>query len=163
MGSQTVGHDWATFIHSLSTINLGSTANPVHAIYICWDFLNFCFTIMVKCKYVYLLFIYTYAISCDLWSVVSDSATPWTVVHQAPLSMGFSRQECRGGLPFPPPGDLPNPGWNVPLLHWQADSLPLCHSGSPYVYAKYSNIVLQVKSSMFLRLHYLWPLDRDVY
>ena len=37
-------------------------------------------------------------------------ATPWTVAHQAPLSMGFSRQEYWSGLPFPPPGDLPNPG-----------------------------------------------------
>ena len=43
--------------------------------------------------------------------VVSDSfATPWTVVHQAPLSMGFSRQEYWGGLPFPSPADLPHPG-----------------------------------------------------
>ena len=40
----------------------------------------------------------------------SDSATPWTVAHQAPLSMGFSRQEYWSGLPFPSPGDLPNPG-----------------------------------------------------
>ena len=37
-------------------------------------------------------------------------ATPWTVARQAPLSMGFSRQEYRSGLPFPPPGDLPHPG-----------------------------------------------------
>ena len=37
-------------------------------------------------------------------------ATPWTVAHQAPPSMGFSRQEYWGGLPFPSPGDLPNPG-----------------------------------------------------
>ena len=37
-------------------------------------------------------------------------ATPWTVAHQAPLSMGFSRQEYRSGLPFPSPGDLPDPG-----------------------------------------------------
>ena len=37
-------------------------------------------------------------------------ATPWTVAHQAPLSMGFSRQEYWSGLPFPPPGDLPKPG-----------------------------------------------------
>ena len=35
---------------------------------------------------------------------------PWTVAHQAPLSMGFSRQECWSGLPFPSPGDLPNTG-----------------------------------------------------
>ena len=36
-------------------------------------------------------------------------ATPWTVAHQAPLSMEFSRQEYWSGLPFPPAGDLPNP------------------------------------------------------
>ena len=36
-------------------------------------------------------------------------ATPWTVAHQAPLSMGFSRQEYWSGLPLPPPGDLPDP------------------------------------------------------
>ena len=48
-----------------------------------------------------------------LWfghSVVSDSATPWTAARQAPLSMGFSRQENRSGCPLPPPGDLPHPG-----------------------------------------------------
>ena len=37
-------------------------------------------------------------------------ATPWTVAHQAPLSVGFSRQEDWNGLPCPPPGDLPDPG-----------------------------------------------------
>jgi len=41
---------------------------------------------------------------------MSDFATPWTVARQAPLSMGFSRQEYWNGLPFPSPGDLPNPG-----------------------------------------------------
>ena len=40
---------------------------------------------------------------------MSDSATPWTVAHQAPLSKGFSRPEYWSGLPFPSPGDLPNP------------------------------------------------------
>ena len=44
-------------------------------------------------------------------SVVSNSfAIPWTVAHQVPLSMEFSRQEYWNGLPFPSPGDLPNPG-----------------------------------------------------
>ena len=43
-------------------------------------------------------------------SVLSDSATPWTVAHQAPLSMGFHRQEYWSGLPFPSPGGLPNSG-----------------------------------------------------
>ena len=39
-----------------------------------------------------------------------DSATPWTVTHQAPQSMEFSRQEYWSGLPFPTPLDLPDPG-----------------------------------------------------
>ena len=46
------------------------------------------------------------SLSC---SVVSDSATPWTLACQAPLSMGFSRQEHWNRLPFPSPGDLPDP------------------------------------------------------
>ena len=42
---------------------------------------------------------------------MSDSfVTPWTVAQQAPLSMGFPRQEYRSGYPFPSPGDLPSPG-----------------------------------------------------
>ena len=55
-------------------------------------------------------------------------ATPWTVALQAPLSMGFSKQEYWSGLPFPSPGDLPDPG-TEPLSHWQAGSLPLVPSG----------------------------------
>ena len=44
-----------------------------------------------------------------VYSVESDSLQPqWTVAHQAPLSMEFSRQEYWSGLPFPPPGDLPD-------------------------------------------------------
>ena len=45
--------------------------------------------------------------------VVSDSATPWTIACQAPLSMEFSRQEHWSGLPFPPPGGLPDPGMEL--------------------------------------------------
>ena len=45
-----------------------------------------------------------------LLSRVQLFETPWTVAHQAPLSMGFSRQEHWSGLPFPSPGDLPDPG-----------------------------------------------------
>ena len=59
---------------------------------------------------------------------------PWTVAHQAPLSMGFSRQEYRSGLPFPSPGDLSDPGIEpmspaAPTL--QADTLPLSRQRSP--------------------------------
>ena len=50
--------------------------------------------------------------------------TPWTVACQAPLSVGFSRQEYWSGLPFPSPGDLPNPGIEPGSPVLQADSLP---------------------------------------
>ena len=48
---------------------------------------------------------------------------PWTVAHQAPPSMGFSRQEYWSGLPFPSPGDLPNPGIEAGSPTLQADAL----------------------------------------
>ena len=50
--------------------------------------------------------------------------TSWTVAYQAPLSMGFSRQEYWSGLPFPSPGDLPDPGIEPRSPALQADSLP---------------------------------------
>ena len=49
-------------------------------------------------------------VKVKLFSRVRLFATPWTVAQQAPPSMGFSRQEYWSGLPFPSPGDLPNPG-----------------------------------------------------
>ena len=55
--------------------------------------------------------------------------TPWTMVHQIPLSMGFPRQEYWSGLSFPSPGDLPNP-WIEPMS--SVDSLLLSHQEIPY-------------------------------
>ena len=55
-------------------------------------------------------------------SVVSDSETPWTITHQVPLSMEFFRQEHWGGLPFPTPGDLPDPEIEPGFPVLQADS-----------------------------------------
>ena len=57
-------------------------------------------------------------------SVMSDSATPWTMAHQAPLFMGFPRQEYWGGLPCPSPGDLLDPEKEPRSPALQADSLP---------------------------------------
>ena len=68
------------------------------------------------------------------FSHVQSFATPGTVARQAPLSMGFSRQEYCNGLPCPPPGDLPNPGIKAMsplLLHWQAVLYHKRHLGSP--------------------------------
>ena len=50
--------------------------------------------------------------------------TPWTIAHQAPLSMEFPRQEYSSELPFPSPGDLPDPGIKPTSPALQADSLP---------------------------------------
>ena len=60
---------------------------------------------------------------CVLLSRVQLFVTPWTVARQAPLSMGFPRQEYWNGLPFPPPGDLPDPGIETVSPALQADSL----------------------------------------
>ena len=58
-----------------------------------------------------------------LLSHVGLFATPWTVTYQAPLSMGFSREEYWSGLPFPPPEELPDPGIKPSSPALQADSL----------------------------------------
>ena len=63
-------------------------------------------------------------------SHVQYFVTPWTAARQAPLSVGFSRQEYWSGLPFPPPGVFLTQGLNLHLLHWQVDSLPPSHLGS---------------------------------
>ena len=58
-------------------------------------------------------------------------ATPWTVAYYAPLSTGLSRQEYWSGLPFPSPGDLPNPGIEPGSPALQADALPPEPPGKP--------------------------------
>ena len=60
-------------------------------------------------------------------------AALWTVAHQAPLSMGFSRQEYWTGLPCPPPGDLCNPGVEVVSPALQVDSLPTEPPRKPFI------------------------------
>ena len=57
--------------------------------------------------------------------------TPWTSAHQAPLSVGFSRQEYWSGLPFPSPGDLPDPGIEPRSPTLQVDALTSEPPGKP--------------------------------
>ena len=64
------------------------------------------------------------SVKVKLLSCVRLFVTPQTVAYQAPPSMGFSRQECWSGLPFPSPGDLPNPGIKPGSPSLQADALP---------------------------------------
>ena len=71
---------------------------------------------------------------CYLPSCVQLFVTSWTVAHQAPLSMGFSRQEYWSRLPFPSPRDLLDPGIEPRSPSLQADSLPSEPPGTLWVY-----------------------------
>ena len=68
----------------------------------------------------------------ELLSRVRLFATPWTVAHQVPLSMGFPRQEYWSGLPFPSPGNFPDPEIEPRSPALQADALPSEPWGSPH-------------------------------
>ena len=71
--------------------------------------------LLIKCWSAHLFSVLHMHTSINTWAVLSHFyrvgffATQWTIAHQAPLSMGFSRQEYCSGLPCPPPGDLPDP------------------------------------------------------
>ena len=78
---------------------------------------------------------------------MSDSfATPQTTVHQVPLFMGFPRQEYWSGLPFPPPGNLPDPGIEPRSPALQADSFSFEPPGKPCT--PEANIILQVNYTL---------------
>ena len=82
---------------------------------------------MVLCIHESLMSMKVKSLSC-----VRLFVTPWTVAYQAHPSMGFSKQKCWSGLPFPSPGDLPNPGIEPRSPALQADTLP---SEQPYKYS----------------------------
>ena len=83
--------------------------------------------------------------------------TPWTIAHQAPLSIGFSRQEYWSGLPCPSPRDLPDPGIEPESPALQSDYLPSEPPGKPLVHQNgepfyYFQMMLVVKNlPTFLR------------
>ena len=93
----------------------------------------------------------------DVLSHIQLFVTPWTVTHQAPLSMEFSRREFLSGLLFPTPGQSSWPrDWtciSCRLLHWQADSLPLYHLRSPFLWYRYTyfNTLLLLKCKFTLK------------
>ena len=72
--------------------------------------------------------------------------TLWIVACQAPLPMGFSRQEYWSGLPCPPPGDLPDPGIKSASPAWQVDSLSLSHPGNQFCHLR--DIIIHVLLSL---------------
>ena len=81
-------------------------------------------------------------------SCVQLFMTPWIVAHQAPLSMGYSRQEYWSELSCPPPGDLFDPRIETAspvLLHWQADALPLRD--------RYTDADVKIQTKMWVQIH----------
>ena len=78
-----------------------------------------------------------------LFSHVQLFVIPWTVAYRIPPTMGFSWQEYQSGLPFPSPGDRPNPGIepvSSVALALQANSLPLSHLGRNQSFSHYEAI-----------------------
>ena len=120
---------WPTWINLLSRQHV-----PCHLL----SFYTFPITLPIPTCYVIywlaLLFIESFPSpvhACLVASVhVRLFVTLWTLTHQVPLSMGFSRQEYWSGLPCPPPGDLPDPRTEPTSPALQADSLLLNHPGS---------------------------------
>ena len=82
-----------------------------------------------------------------LLSCVRLFVTPWTLAYQAPLSVWFSRQEYWSGLPFPSPGDLPNPGIKPRSPHCRRTFYPLSHTKMP---PKYQQSTLSIQALAFL-------------
>ena len=88
------------------------------------------------------------------FSCVQLFVTPWTVAHQAPLSLGLSRQEHWRGSPFLPPGDLPNPGREPGSPALQVDSFLLSHQGNPS--APYPTQTIQSTSDYLISKSACW-------
>ena len=87
---------------------------------------------------------------------MSDSATPWTVANQAPLSLGFSRQEHWSGLPSPSLGDLPNPRIESRSPALQADSLPSELPEKPYLVVTEARQLLGGHVAEVVHVLYRW-------
>ena len=92
---------------------------------------------------------YLSSLKVKLLSRVRLFATPWTVAYQVPQSMEFSRQEYWSWLPFPSPGDLPNPGIEPRSPALQADALPSEPPGKP-IYQVYLLSLVTCGEVLFL-------------
>ena len=97
-------------------------------------------------------------LSC--FSCIRLFETLWTVVCQAPLSMGFSRQEYWSGLPFPSPGDLPSPGIKPGSLHCSQILYHLSHQGLSFLNCK-TETIAHVLHTAALNLYKTMLVESD--
>ena len=90
-------------------------------------------------------------------------ATPWTVAYQVPPSIRFSRQECWSGLPFPSPGDLPDPGIEPGSPALQADALPSEPPGKPNETETglYRTVESELSGSLNTSLNYMYLVSQS--
>ena len=96
------------------------------------------------------------------FSCVQFFPAPWTVAHQAPMSMGFSRQEYWSGLPFLSPEDLPNPGIEPRSPSLQADSLTSEPPGKPQLLS-YWSLNVCVHYTVLSVVHYQIKFSKHVF
>ena len=88
-------------------------------------------------------------------SYVQLFATPWTVAYKAPPSMGNSRQEYWSGLPFPSPGDLPDPGIEPGSPTLQADALGSDPPGKPNIHIRHPKKTVLIDTKVLIDTNHL--------
>ena len=122
IGSQRVRHDWVT-----NPFLSHETRRR------CFKFLSFLLIYPTQSSESKMNLFRIPVLVCRIsrFSHVRLFVTPWTAAHQSPLSMGFSRQEYWSGLPFPSPGDLPDPGIEPVSPALEADALTSEPPGKP--------------------------------
>ena len=92
-------------------------------------------------------------VKVKLLSRVQLFATPWTIAYQTLLSMGFSRQEYWNALPFPSPGDIPNPGIEPESPALQADALTSEPPGAKQFRSTFKHPPTQINHLHFTSIH----------
>ena len=102
------------------------------------------------CTYVYLYYYLFCVCMCSITQLCPTLCNPMGCSPPGLLSMVFPRQEYWSGLPFPSPGDLPDPGIKPRSPAWQEDSLPLSHQGSHYLLHRLIATVTSKKINTFI-------------
>ena len=121
---------WVNYFTSLSRRSLQSLAHSTSNNLFLLSFKLYFAFLSAKYLYINIFIALSLKVKVKSLSCVLLVATPWTVAHQVPLSMEFPRQEYWSWLPFPSPGNFPNPGIEPKSLHCRQILNRLSHQGS---------------------------------